>query len=227
MLGGADVGYYVAFITGVMTFISPCILPMIPIYIMYLTGSMTSEEITSKRFATFMRSLGFVIGFMIVFMAMGLSASALGKVFARHRLFMLRLSGVVMVVFGLNMMGVFKFKSSYIPKLKAPKKIGGFFSSMLMGLAFGAGWTPCFGPILASIVMLASTAETAFKGTMLLFVYSLGIAVPFLLTGLFIGFFEKLLSKVQKYMKYVPIVSGLILVVFGMLILTGKLSSLI
>ncbi len=224
---GNDVGYYVAFVTGIMTFVSPCILPMIPIYIMYLTGSMTSEEISEKRFSTFIRSLGFVLGFMIVFMAMGLSASALGKLFARHRLFMLRLSGIVMVIFGLNMMGVFKFKHSYIPKLKAPKKIGGFFSSMLMGLAFGAGWTPCFGPILASIVFYASASETAFKGTMLLFVYSLGIAVPFLLTGLFITFFEKLFARGEKYIKYVPMASGLILIVFGILILTGKLNSLL
>ncbi len=228
MLAG-DVSFPIAFISGLLSFFAPCILPMIPVYIMFLTGSISNDEINKNKFSTFIRSLGFVLGFTIIFIIIGLSATALGQVFNAHKPLLLKISGIVMMIFGLNMMGLFKLKFVKLPDIKTPNKVNGFFSSLLMGLAFGAGWTPCFGPILGSIAIYAASSETFIKGVMLLIVYALGIAVPFLLTGLFINAFDRLIKKADKFIKYVPIISGVILFIFGLLILTNqmvKLSSL-
>lgn len=226
-MGAQEVSFSLAFTTGFLSFFSPCILPLIPVYIMYLTGVTAESELKTNKLKVMIRTLGFILGFTIIFVIMGLSASALGKLFIRHRAFLLNLSGIVMVVFGLNMLGLFKMKWLKIPELiKTPDKIEGFFSAMVMGLAFGAGWTPCFGPVLASIVIYAGATATATQGVVLLLIYALGMAIPFILTALFIDVFNRLLAKTEKFMQYVPKISGLILVAFGLLILTGKLTML-
>ncbi len=229
MLTG-DISFSIAFISGLLSFFAPCILPMIPVYIMFLTGSISTDEMNKNKFLTFIRSLGFVLGFTIIFILIGLSATALGQVFNSHKPLLLKISGFVMILFGLNMMGLFKLKFIKLPEIKSPNKVNGFFSSLLMGLAFGAGWTPCFGPILGSIALYAASSETFIKGVMLLIVYAFGIAVPFLFTGLFINFFDSFIKKADKFIKYVPFISGFILFIFGLLILTNqmvKISSLL
>jgi cytochrome c-type biogenesis protein len=129
-----------------------------------------------------------------------------------------------MILFGLNMFGLFKLNFIKLPQMiKSPDKVTGFFSAYVMGLAFAAGWTPCFGPVLASIVIYAGASTTALNGAFLLFVYSLGMAIPFILTALFINTFNKLLDKTEKIIHYVPKISGLILIIFGILILSNKL----
>jgi cytochrome c-type biogenesis protein len=194
---------------------------------MYLSGTTAESEIKNNRLKVMIRTFGFILGFTVIFVIMGLSASALGQLFVKNREFLLNLSGVVMIIFGLNMFGLFKLKFLKFPELiKTPKRIEGFFSAMVMGLAFGAGWTPCFGPILASIVIYAGATSTATQGIILLLIYALGMAIPFILTALFIDLFNKLLSKAEKFMKYVPKISGLILILFGLLILSGKLTQL-
>lgn len=226
-MGAQEVSFSLAFTTGFLSFFSPCILPLIPVYIMYLTGVTAESELKTNKLKVMIRTLGFILGFTIIFVIMGLSASALGKLFIRHRAFLLNLSGIVMVVFGLNMLGLFKMKWLKIPEIiKTPDKIEGFFSAMVMGLAFGAGWTPCFGPVLASIVIYAGATATASQGVVLLLIYALGMAIPFILTALFIDVFNRLLAKTEKVMQYVPKISGLILVAFGLLILSGKLTML-
>jgi cytochrome c-type biogenesis protein len=191
---------------------------------MYLTGTTAESDVNKRKLFALTRTFGFILGFTTIFMIMGLSASALGQLFARNKDIMLKLSGIVMILFGLNMFGLFKLNFIKLPQMiKSPDKVTGFFSAYVMGLAFAAGWTPCFGPVLASIVIYAGASTTALNGAFLLFVYSLGMAIPFILTALFINTFNKLLDKTEKIIHYVPKISGLILIIFGILILSNKL----
>lgn len=223
MIFGGDVSIPIAFGAGFVSFFSPCILPMIPAYIMYLTGVTVEEELKNKRFIAFIRTLGFVIGFTIIFMIMGTSASYLGRIFIRNRDIFARISGILIIIFGLNLMGVLKFRFMNISKtFNRPKKITRWFSSILIGMAFAAGWTPCFGPVLASILIYAGGSETISKGVYLLLVYSIGMSIPFLLTSLFIDIFDKILNKTEKVMTYVPKISGGIMVIFGILVFFNK-----
>ena len=222
-LGPQEVSIPLAFITGILSFFSPCILPLIPVYIMYLTGATAEAEISERRMFALTRTFGFILGFTVIFMIMGLSASALGQLFAQHRMLMLRISGVIMIIFGLNMIGLLKLSFIKLPQMKSPKNVTSFFSAFVMGLAFAAGWTPCFGPVLASIVLYAGATAPVSQGVILLLVYSLGMAIPFLLTALFINAFNNLLDKTENFIKYVPKISGVILIIFGLLIVTNKL----
>lgn len=206
-------------------FFSPCILPLIPVYIMYITGISVESELEEKRIFALKRTLGFVLGFTIIFMIMGTSASFIGRLFVRNKLIFSRISGILIIVFGLNMTGILKLKFLNMEKrMKAPKKITNWFSSVLMGMAFAAGWTPCFGPVLAGILVYAGNADTIYKGSLLLLVYSIGMAIPFILTSLFIGTFTKFLEKGQKWMQYVPKIGGVIMIVFGLLIFFNKMN---
>jgi cytochrome c-type biogenesis protein len=226
-MGPQEVSIPLAFITGILSFFSPCILPLIPVYIMYLTGTTAEAEVSERRLFAVTRTLGFILGFTVIFMIMGLSASALGQLFAQQKILLLKISGTVMILFGLNMMGFLKLKFIKLPQLiESPKTVTSFFSAFVMGLAFAAGWTPCFGPVLASIVLYAGATATVGQGVVLLLIYSLGMAIPFLLTALFINSFNKLMVKTEKFIKYVPKISGLILIVFGLLIVTNKLVQL-
>jgi len=226
-MGMQEVSLPLAFITGILSFFSPCILPLIPVYIMYLTGTTAESEVSERRMLALRRTFGFILGFTVIFMIMGLSASALGQLFNQHRILMLRIAGVIMIIFGLNMMGLFKLSFIKIPNfINSPKNVTSFFSAFVMGLAFAAGWTPCFGPVLASIILYAGATSTMAEGVVLLLVYSLGMAIPFILTALFINAFNRLLDKAERFIKYVPKVSGAILIIFGLLIVTNKLVQL-
>lgn len=218
-----DVSLPLALGAGFLSFFSPCILPLVPAYIMYITGTSTEEDINRKRAFALYRTLGFVIGFTIIFIIMGSSATLLGKLFIRNKLIFAKISGILIVVFGLNMMGIINIK--FLNKntgVKAPKKISNWFSSVLMGMAFAAGWTPCFGPVLGSILVMAGGSESISRGVYLLLMYSVGMAIPFILTALFINIFEKFLNKSDRYMKYIPKIGGVILIIFGVLVFFNK-----
>ncbi len=218
-----NVSLPIAFGAGFLSFFSPCILPLIPVYIMYMTGVNLESEMEERRLIALTRTTGFVIGFTIIFMIMGTSASFIGKIFIRNKEIFSKVSGALIVIFGLNMMGIIKFRFLNMEKkMKAPKKVSNWFSSILMGMAFAAGWTPCFGPVLASILIYAGGAATVSKGIYLLFIYSVGMAIPFLLTALFINVFSKFLEKTEKVMVYIPKIGGLIMVIFGMLVFFNK-----
>jgi cytochrome c-type biogenesis protein len=224
-MGLQEVSFPLAFGTGFLSFFSPCILPLIPVYIMYLTGTTAESEVSKRRMFALYRTFGFILGFTVIFMIMGLSATLLGQVFARNKMLLLRISGIVMILFGFNMMGILKFKFIKMPEIiKQPDQVTSFFSAFVMGLAFAAGWTPCFGPVLASIVLYAGASATMAQGAILLLIYSLGMAIPFLLTALFINSFNKLMDRFDKYVKHVPKISGLILIIFGLLIITNQLA---
>ncbi|CAK7067607.1 cytochrome c biogenesis protein CcdA [Tissierella sp. P1] len=222
-----NVSIPIAFGAGFLSFFSPCILPLIPAYIMYITGVNVEDELEKKRLFALTRTIGFVIGFTIIFMIMGTSASFLGKLFIRNKEVFSKISGGIIILFGLNMMGILKLKFlNFERRTKAPKKITNWFSSVLMGMAFAAGWTPCFGPVLGSILMYAGGTATVSKGVYLLLIYSIGMALPFILTALFINTFTRFMNKADKFLKYMPIISGFIMVVFGLLVFFNKMMSI-
>lgn len=213
----------IAFGAGFLSFFSPCILPLIPVYIMYMAGVNLESELAERRLIAVTRTIGFIIGFTIIFLIMGTSASFIGKIFIRNKDIFSKVSGALIVIFGLSMMGIIKLGFLNMgSKVKSPKKVTNWFSSILMGMAFAAGWTPCFGPVLASILIYAGGADTVSKGVYLLLVYSIGMAIPFLFTALFINVFSKFLEKTEKFMIYVPKISGLIMVIFGILVFFNK-----
>lgn len=219
----SDVSLPIAFGAGFLSFFSPCILPMIPAYIMYITGVNAEEDVTRKRMLALRRTLAFILGFTIIFIIMGSSATIIGKVFIRNKDIFSKISGIIIIVFGLNMMGIIKLKFlNFNKRAAAPKKIVNWFSSMLMGMAFAAGWTPCFGPVLASILIFAGGAATISKGIILLLIYSIGMGIPFILTALFINVFDKLLTRSERVLKYIPIISGVVMVIFGLLVFFNK-----
>lgn len=217
-----NVSFIVAFTAGFVSFFSPCILPMIPAYIMYMTGS-SIDELEDNRMFAVKRTLGFILGFTIIFMIMGTSASFIGQIFAKNKQLFSKISGVILIIFGLNMMGILKVDFLNKEKRrKGPSKKTGMIGSILMGMAFAAGWTPCFGPVLGAILMYAGASDTLYKGVLLLLVYSLGMGLPFLLTALFINGFNRFINKYEKVINILPKISGVILVVFGLLVFFNK-----
>ncbi len=217
-----EVSWGMAFVAGFLSFFSACILPLIPAYIMYLTGSTIEAEVNERRMFALRRTLGFVLGFTIIFLIMGVSVSFLGKIFVRNRDIFSKVSGILIIAFGLNMLGVLKFGVLKKINIKAPKKITNWFSSILMGMAFAAGWSPCFGPVLGAILVYAGGTETLGQEVLLLLIYSIGMAVPFILTALFINKFVELMDKYEKYLKYINIIGGSLMIIFGLLVFFDK-----
>ncbi len=219
-----NVSLSIAFGAGFLSFFSPCILPLVPVYIMYITGISVEEEINQSKLLAFKRTMGFVLGFTIIFMMMGTSAGFLGKIFIRNREIFSKISGILIMIFGFNMMGILNLNILKLEKrLKAPKKMTNWFSSILMGMAFAAGWTPCFGPVLASILVYAGSSATVSKGVYLLLIYSIGMAIPFILTSLFINTFNRFIQKAERFIPYIPKISGFIMIVFGVLVFFNKI----
>ncbi len=219
-----------AFTAGFLSFLAPCILPLIPTYSSWLLGLSGSEVIKNKtqntgiRFRMFVHSLLLMTGFSIVFIALGASASWIGKVLAPHRLLVQRIGGIIIILFGLEVAGflkVFKNQSFKIVK-KLFSKINHHTSSFLVGLVFAFAWVACFSPILGSILILSSFQENLNQGIILLSFYSLGLAIPFLLSSLFLGFLIERIRTWSKVVKLINFSSGLILVTLGVLLFTDK-----
>lgn len=220
-----DVSVAMAFGAGFLSFFSPCILPLIPAYIMYITGGMMEEELKDRKMLALTRTFGFVLGFTIIFMILGISASYIGKMFMKNREIFTKLSGLLIIIFGLNMTGIIELGAlNKEVRFKAPKKMTNWFSAILMGMAFAAGWTPCIGVVLGTILIYASTTATVSAGVYLLLAYSVGMAIPFLLTALLINQFGKFLLKSEKALLYITKLGGVIIVLFGILMTLNKLS---
>lgn len=217
-----DVSYGVAFIAGLLSFFSPCIIPMIPAYLMYITGSQLDASSNVTRRHAFLKTLVFVAGFTVVFLIMGTSASFLGTFFSKNRLWIQRISGFVIILFGLNLSGVLKLSGlTKAVRFRAEAKENSYSGAFVLGLAFAAGWTPCFGPVLASILLYAGASATVTKGFMLLLVYSLGMAIPFLVSAVFLTEISGWISKFERGAEKITKIAGFILVVFGVLVATG------
>ena len=220
----ANVNILTAFLAGLVSFVSPCVLPLIPAYLSFLTGSsleeLKADSDAASRVRVMLHALAFVAGFTVVFMLIGLSASALGAVFVNYKDWISRIGGVIVIILGLNMIGVFK-----IPMLMMDKRIQvrsvnrSFFASFLVGLGFAAGWSPCIGPILSGIIVLASQEKYG-SAIFLLFVYSMGLAIPFLITAGAITQALGALNRVKRYLGAIEIGAGVFLVATGIVLVT-------
>lgn len=213
--------YFLTFTEGILTFISPCILPMLPIYFIYLSGLSEKEmrKPATDKNALLINSIGFVIGFTLVFTALGATVTALGHFLTNHRDALQKISGLVMIIFGLNFIGLFNIRLFNTEKrIEFSFDRLGFFSSIVFGLAFGFGWTPCLGAFLGSALALASNSQTIFQGITLLLIYSIGLGIPFILTSIIFEKVKGLLIKIQKYGRLISIISGILLITAGILV---------
>ncbi len=218
-----DISLPVAFGAGFVSFASPCVLPLVPAYITYITGTTLEEELENKKLFAVVRTFGFVIGFTLIFIIMGASASFLGKLFDTYQNIFSKVSGILIVGFGLSMMGILKLNIlNKHMRFKMPR-ITGWFSSVLMGMAFAAGWTPCMTAVLGPIILYASRAATVSKGIQLLFFYSMGLGIAFILTALLINRFSKFLIRLDKFIPYIMKISGAVIILLGILIFFDKL----
>ena len=214
---------------GFLSFVSPCVLPLLPAYLGYMTG-LTAEELHGPRDAAVRahilgRSLAFVIGLSLVFAALGGSASAIGQSLLRNQTVILRVAGLLVVLLGLHTLGLIRIPFLYQERrLSVGRAEGSYVGALLLGAAFAAGWTPCIGPFLAGLLAMASQEQTVGQGMLLLFVYGLGLGVPFVLAGLALGASLRLLTVVKANMHLLEIVSGLLLVGMGLLIFSDRLS---
>ncbi|WP_346244238.1 cytochrome c biogenesis protein CcdA [Shouchella clausii] len=224
-----EVTVSVAFLAGLVSFFSPCIFPLLPAYLSQLTGSAVSAgAVSAPRRVILSRSLGFIAGFTIVFMLFGLTSTAIGQLFMGNRFLLERIGGIIIILFGLQMAGLLSIRALFTDKrLQAkPKSAASFSKSLLLGFLFAAGWTPCVGLVLSAILALASTTGKLWDGTFLLFVYSAGLGIPFLLIALL---WSRSLHKMKRLNKYLPTiqkVSGYMMIVLGLLLFTGQFSAL-
>jgi cytochrome c-type biogenesis protein len=222
----AALGFAVAFVAGLLSFLSPCVLPLVPSYVGFLTG-MTLPEVENRRRVALLHALMFVSGFSLVFILLGASATALGRALNYYQVWLQRVGGVLIIGFGLVCLGV--FKSGWLTqerRLHLEHKPVGFLGSALVGMAFGAGWTPCIGPVLGAILGLAATSADLSRGMLLLAVYSAGLAVPFLLAAVAVDRFLDWFQRFRKYLPWVMRLSGALLVLVGVLLLTGEFTRL-
>ena len=215
----------IAFGAGLISFLSPCVLPLIPGYISYTSGS-SLNELLEKKNVNLLPIVLFTVGFSIVFIIFGASATFLGK-FLLSNSFPLRIvAGIIIIIFSLHILGVFKIKFLNYEKRFYADRNKNILSSLLIGMAFAFGWTPCIGPILGSILVLASTEESINKGILLLFFYSLGLAMPFILSGYLIQKFLAISKNLKKNMNLITKTGGSLLLITGILIITNHLQSL-
>ncbi len=210
--------YFIAFLEGIITFISPCLLPMLPIYVSYFAGD--TERTTAK---TIKNALGFEAGFTIVFVAMGALAGTLGGLLKEYQTAVNIVTGLIVIFFGLHFLGVFKVRLFGGVNRSMNKKELGFFSSVLFGMVFSIGWTPCVGIFLGSALMLASQQGHALTGVLMLLLYSLGLGIPFLVSAILIDKLKNTFAFIKRNYKVINIVSGSLLVLVGVLMMTGLL----
>ncbi len=227
-----NVTLFAAFVAGILSFISPCVLPLIPGYLSFVSGvtlddmrgtsSAAVAPVGARRRAVTM-SVAFVLGISLVFISLGASATAIGTLLMEHLSLLGKIAGVVIILFGLHMMGVLRIGWLYNEKrMQTSGKPAGFFGAMLVGIAFAFGWTPCIGPILAAILAVAATQDSVGEGVKLLAVYSAGLGVPFIATSLAINQFFAASARIRKHYHTIEVVSGVLLVVVGVLIFTNR-----
>ena len=214
--------YVIAFLEGIITFISPCLLPMLPIYISYFAGG--GERSTGK---TLKGALGFVTGFTVIFVILGALAGTVGSFLREYQTAVNIVSGAVVIVFGLNFLGVFKLNLFRGSHRSVNTDNMGFFAAMLFGMIFSIGWTPCVGAFLGSALMLASQQGHVVEGMLMLLAYSLGLGIPFILSAVLIDYLKSAFNWIKKNYKVINIISGSLLVLIGILMATGTLGRLL
>ena len=227
-----DVSFPLAFLAGILSFLSPCVLPLVPSYISFITG-VSFEDLREGadrkkiRLLTISNSLAFISGFSLIFIALGASSSALGRFLLEYQDWIRNIGGVLVIFFGLFVSGIIRLDFlTRERKFHVTGKPAGYFGSFFIGMTFAAAWTPCIGPILGTILLYASSQGSAAYGFKLLAVYSLGLAVPFFLSSLMFNSFLSYSGRIRRYMRSIMMASGLLLIVFGLLLLTNNIRQL-
>ncbi len=229
---GHDVTYIGAFIAGLLSFLSPCVFPLIPSYVMYITGisyaDMQAEHPTHIiRQKTILHALCFICGFTVVFVLLGASATFIGSFLQEHATIIRKVGGIILVLLGIHVTGLLPLKFLLGEKrINIKHKPAGYIGSFLVGIAFAAGWTPCIGPILAAILAVAATEDSVYHGILLLLLYSMGLGVPFFLSALAMNRFMAVFNRFKKYIHIFEIITGILLMVVGALIYSNWLSRL-
>lgn len=227
-----DVSFPFAFLAGVLSFLSPCVLPLVPSYVSFITG-VSFEDLTGDvdkkriRYLTITNSLAFVSGFSAVFIALGASSSVVGRFLFDYQEMIRIVGGIIVIIFGLFVAGFLKLDFLMRDKkFHLSGKPVGYIGTFAVGMTFAAGWTPCIGPILGTILVYAGSKASAVYGFKLLAVYSLGLAIPFLISSLAINSFLSYSRKLLKYMRVIMIISGLLLIIFGIMLLTNRIGEM-
>ncbi len=215
--------YLISFLEGIITFISPCMLPMIPIYLTYFAAGDFSD---ANKNAVWQNALGFILGFSMVFTALGAFAASLGRFLVQYQTAVNIVSGIIIIIFGLYFMGVLRFNIFKGKKISLSKKTGPLFS-VLFGITFSIAWTPCVGAFLGSALILASRQETVTQGVIMLLCYSAGLGIPFFLSALFLDRLKGAFNWIKSHYKVINIISGSFLILVGILMMTGTLSYLL
>ncbi|RXI44430.1 cytochrome c biogenesis protein CcdA [Clostridium tetani] len=219
-----NVSLFLAFSSGLLSFLSPCVLPLVPIYLTYLTGSSIEEMNNKNKLTVIYKALGFTLGFTLIFIIMGISVTSLGQLFDRNKDIFRKIGGIIIIVFGLHIMGVLKIKTFYYQRtMLQPQKFKSGLSSFFIGMAFAIGWTPCVGPMLASILICAGSTTTLVSGIKLLIAYSVGLGIPFIISGFLVDFISGYIKRFSKYFNIVSIASGLVLIFMGIMTFTNKM----
>ncbi|MBT2709451.1 sulfite exporter TauE/SafE family protein [Pseudomonas sp. ISL-84] len=223
-----DIGMFFALAAGVLSFFSPCVFPLLPAYVTHLTGGKIEDsKMQVDRAKLYLRSFGFIIGFSIIFIALGASASFIGKILMNYRMIIMQVAGLLIIIFGLQMAGLLKFKFLMKEKrFQSENKSKGIFGSVLLGMAFASGWSPCVGLALSSILLLASSSDTLGQGVFLLVAYSLGMAIPFFIISVVISYSLKTMRKINKYLSKLAFINGMVMVALGMLVLSGQMQKI-
>ena len=222
----ASFGLLVSFSAGLLSFLSPCVLPLVPSYVTFIT-EMSLEEVRTARRTALVHALLFVLGFSLIFIALGATASVLGRVLFVARAWIARIGGALIIVFGLYLLGAFNVRLlSQDKRVYLADKPLGYLGTVVVGLAFGAGWTPCIGPILGSILIYSSSTADLHRGLLLLTAYSAGLAIPFIVAALAIDRFLATFARFHGAMKWVNRVGGVVLIAAGLLLVTNYFSVL-
>jgi len=224
-----DISYTAALIAGLLSFFSPCVLPLIPAYFTFITGfsldELTREQSAATRRKIVLSTIAYILGFSAVFIALGASASFLGGVFFRFADQIRIVGAILIIVLGIHLTGLFRLKLlDFEKRVHLHSKPLHFFGTFIVGMAFGAGWSPCIGPLLGSILIIAGSKETITEGVLLLSVYSAGLGIPFLVLSLFVGVLLTFIKKAVHALKYINTAAGIILIAVGILLITNKLN---
>jgi len=221
-----NISYTAAFLAGLLSFFSPCILPLIPAYFTFITG-FSLEELTGKnntaiRNRVVLSTIFYVLGFSSVFILMGASASFLGGVIDTYKDFVRIIGGILIIILGIHLTGIVRIPIlDYEKKIHFNKKPFHFLGTFVIGMAFGAGWSPCIGPLLGSILIIAGSQETVWQGIVLLSIYSAGLAIPFIIMSIFINLFLGFVNKASRLMKFLNPTAGILLILVGLLLVMG------
>lgn len=224
-----SISYPAALLAGLLSFFSPCILPLIPAYFTFITG-LSLDELTDAptkriRGQVIRATLSYVLGFSLVFILMGASASFIGGAIFKYRDWIRIIGGILIILFGIHMTGLIRFRTlEFERRLQVQKKPLHFMGTFLVGMAFGAGWSPCIGPLLGSILIVAGSQETVTHGIGLLFVYAAGLAIPFLVLSVFVDSLLTFIKKASWSIRYINVTAGVLLLILGLLLVTNKLN---